>query len=65
MNKSICIIDWCGGYKYCGFWADYFPNENKVKFGGEWYDVPDLSINHEPTAEQCEEHAKKHTSFEF
>ena len=63
--ESICIIDWCGGYKYSGFWCDYIPDENKVKFGGEWEDVPDLICDSIPTYQECEEHAKKHTSFEF
>lgn len=63
--RSICIIDWCGSYKYSGWWCDYFPNENKVVFGGEWEDVPDLTIDHIPTTEECEKHAREHTSFRF
>ena len=65
MNDSVCIIDWCGGYKNGGFWCDYFPDKGVVKFGGEWFDVPDLIVDSEPTNEECEIHAKKYSSFKF
>jgi len=65
MDESICIIDWCGGYKNGGFWCDYFPNENIVKFGGEWSDVPNLIIDRKPTQAECNNHAEKYTAFKF
>lgn len=52
-DNSICIIDFAGNHKYGGFWADYFPQEKKVKFGGEWYDIPDMEVDHRPSEKEC------------
>jgi len=60
-EESICIIDWCGGGKNSGYWSDYFPYENVVKFGGEWWDIPDLIIDHQPTEDECREHISKYS----
>ena len=58
-NEAICIIDYAGNYKYPGFWCDYFPHEQIVKFGGDWYDIPSMKIDHQPTDDECYKHVEK------
>jgi hypothetical protein len=56
VSTSICIVDWNGRYKPSGFpgtfWADYWPNEKVVTFGGDWSDVPDMPSAVEPTEQE-------------
>ena len=61
-TKSVCIEDFNG--KCCGFptafWADYWPDDNMVCFGGEWCDIPDMPTDSEPTPRDVNKWAKDH-----
>lgn len=40
------------------YWADYWPSLGVTRFGGAWFDVPDLHSSIEPTEAQIEAHVK-------
>ena len=54
MGLMECIFDFCGYYEPGHFpvsmSADY--DGHKVIFGGDWSDIPNLVIGHEPTEEE-------------
>lgn len=71
--ESICISDFCGTGHYiagggvrqksiypCQFWADWWPKEKAVTFGGFWFLVPNMPAETEPTEEAVEAWAEKH-----
>jgi hypothetical protein len=62
-DGSICVFDFNGytagpGHFPVAMWADYFPNEGVVKFGGDWEDIPDWHVSEEPTEEEVEKNAE-------
>lgn len=49
-NNSICIEDMCGGGRFpTSYWADYYPDLLTTYFGGDWYFVPPLHTDIEPS----------------
>ena len=58
--KSVCVIDFCGyakpGHFPVSYRADY--EEGLVKFGGDWADVPDWVVDHEPTEQEVFTHLR-------
>ena len=52
--ESICIIDFAGNNGQKGFWADWCPNSNRVIFGGFWWNIPDMDIDHEPSEKEVD-----------
>ena len=65
MEDSVCIVDFAGNFKDCGFWYDYFPKHKGVKFGGILSDIPNMLVDHEPTEDECEAWIKDHTEFDY
>lgn len=71
-ERSVCIIDFCGGYrseKYGYFYpvsmsADYFPDESLTYFTGLWCEVPPMPSPSEPTESQCEDWAAKYGTLD-
>jgi len=63
MKDSICVFDFDGytvpGHFHVSTWADYFPINGIVVFGGEWNDIPDWIIDHEPTEEEVTTHVER------
>jgi hypothetical protein len=63
--NSICIVDFNG--TVCGipsaFWADYYPDEGIVEFGGDWNDVPIMIVDKEPSQEDIYKFAYDHSDL--
>lgn len=65
--ESICIVDFGGSCWFIGepvvnYWADYFPSDKVVRFGGLWRTVPDMPALIEPTEAQVYEWVNKYPS---
>ena len=58
-DEAICIIDFAGNFKHKGFWADWCPNSNRVVFGGHWWNIPDMKIDHVPSEKEVDEYVAK------
>lgn len=45
-KPSVCIVDFCGrnsaDHSHISFWADWYPDEKIVRFGGAWWGIPDM-----------------------
>jgi len=52
-EDSVCIEDFCGyaepGHFFTQFWADYYPSEKVVRFGGDWREIPNLKATRKPS----------------
>lgn len=71
MHNSVCVFDFNGysepGHYPIAQWADYIPGvragdeatDSRVVFGGDWSDVPDWIVDHEPTEEEVLAHVKR------
>jgi hypothetical protein len=58
-KKDVCIVDWNAGGRFpTSFWADW--DGEKVVFGGDWRDVPDMPAKREPTQKRVYAWAHKH-----
>lgn len=61
---SVCIEDFCGytavGHFPLSFAADYFPQQGIVRFTGEWWNVPDMPCDSEPSELDVNRWARKH-----
>jgi hypothetical protein len=62
--ESTCVTDFCGysspGHYPVSFWADYFPSLGFTRFGGDWWNAPDMESSSEPTEEEVTVWARKH-----
>ncbi len=58
-----CIVDFNGKFNGfpVSFWADYVGAT--VKFGGDWSDVPDWYCPTEPTRQEVQDYATKHSAL--
>ncbi len=65
MDESVCLCDFAGNYKDCGFWYDYFPKYKAVKFGGLLSDIPNMPVDYEPAEKECEIWIKDHNEFDY
>ena len=64
--NSICIEDFCGfasNHIPCQFWADYFPDEKLVKFGGDWEGVSDMFSQEIPNDQTVWDWVKIHNGI--
>jgi hypothetical protein len=59
MTDSICIEDFAGNNNEPGYWADYYPQEGIVVFGGSWCDEPNWIIDHKPTNDELWEYIRE------
>ena len=54
-TPSVCVEDFCGyshpGHFPTSFWADYYPTLGFTRFGGDYWNIPDLYTVTEPTEE--------------
>lgn len=64
-DENICIMDFAGNYKDCGYWYDYYPAHKVVKFGGILFAIPNMPVDHKPTEEECEVWIKKYSDWDF
>ena len=63
-TPSVCIEDFCGytheGHFPVSFWADYVPSLKITRFDGEWWNVPDMPSESEPTELDVNKWARIH-----
>lgn len=46
---SVCVEDVCCGGRFpTSYWADWFPVEGLVRFGGDWSCIPEMPAETEP-----------------
>jgi hypothetical protein len=60
MDDLICVYDFAGNSRDCGFWADWSKSAKTVYFGGDWWDVPDMQSETIPSEKEVFEWAKNH-----
>ena len=55
-----CIVDvCCGGRLPTSYWADWEPDKKVVVFGGDWWTIPDMPAEVEPSYGEVLAWAKK------
>ena len=63
-ETSVCIEDFCGysnpGHFPTSMSADYFPRLGFTRFTGEWWNVPDMPSDSEPTELDVNKWARLH-----
>jgi hypothetical protein len=59
--KSVCIVDFAGNYNTPGFWADWFPEEKILHFGGAWGWYDPIYCPKEPTEDFVYQYANRTT----
>ena len=61
---SVCVEDFEGysmpGHFHTSFWADYYPTLGFTRFGGDYWNIPDMFTNTEPTEEEISAWEKIH-----
>lgn len=58
-GDAICIEDFCGytsGPEHfpVQYWAYYWTESKTLFFGGDWWELPVIFCEYEPTAEDCQ-----------
>lgn len=51
----ICVYDICAGNCYpfpANLYADWSPSQKLLRFGGNWSDIPDVPMDHEPSEDE-------------
>lgn len=64
MDNSVCLVDF-NGYTFPGhfpvaYWADYYPDQKAVIFGGDWQTVPDMPSETCPSEEDVHQWVVDH-----
>ena len=63
ISDSICVMDFCGrmgALRQVNMWADYFISEKLTRFGGAYWEVPDMPSDKVPTDGELEAWIKDH-----
>lgn len=62
-SEPVCVVDFCGRWNripMVQFWADWYPADRIVRFGGWWEDLPPMPADSEPTDDDVTFWAAQH-----
>lgn len=59
-SEMVCVYDFAGNSRHVGFWADWSKLTKTVYFGGDWWDIPNMISQTEPSESQVYEWALSH-----
>ena len=58
-DKDVCVFDLCDGLHMKDYYADWCPETNTVTFGGGWFGIPEMIVDHPPSSEEVGDWARE------